>query len=106
VLLLGVAKVVGSVITGRGRPRYAFYSAAITAPLTLALYFGLIPPFHAWGAAIASSVSYAGGAVLGVVFFRRVTTIGLREAFLPTRADLADYRLAATLARSRLARSR
>ena len=34
------------------------YSGAISVPITLALYFGLIPPFHAWGAAVGSSVSY------------------------------------------------
>jgi O-antigen/teichoic acid export membrane protein len=106
VLLLGVSKVVGSVITGRGRPRYALYAAAISAPLTLALYFVLIPLFDEWGAAFGSSLSYAGGALLGLVFFRRATTIGLRRAFLPTRDDVADYRAAALLARERFARSR
>lgn len=106
VLLIGVGKIVGSAIIGRGRPRYALYGAAISVPLTLGLYLGLIPPFGAWGAAIGSSISYAASSVLGLIFFRRVTAIGLRRAFVPTREDLTDYRLAATLARSRLARSR
>ena len=57
--MLGVAKILSSAIVGRGYPRYTLYTGAITVPITLALYFGLIPPFHAWGAAIASSVSYA-----------------------------------------------
>ena len=106
VLLLGVGKIIGSAVTGRGHPRYALYGATILLPLTLGLYFGLIPPFDAWGAAIASSVSYGATAILGLVFFLRVTAIGLRAALLPTRDDLADYRSAATLARSRFARSR
>lgn len=106
VLLLGVGKIVGSAVTGRGHPRYALYGASIGLPLTLGLYLGLIPVFDAWGAAIASSLSYAATAVVGVYFFRRVTAIGLREAFVPTRRDLADYRFAATLARSRFARGR
>jgi O-antigen/teichoic acid export membrane protein len=106
VLLLGVGKILSSVVTGRGYPRYALYGAAFAVPLTLALYLGLIPPFDAWGAAGASSLSYAASAVLAAVFFRRVTEIGLREAFVPTRHDLTDYRAAAVLARSRLARGR
>jgi O-antigen/teichoic acid export membrane protein len=106
VLLLGVGKILGSVITGRGYPRYALYGGAATMLLTLALYLGLIPPFDAWGAAIASSVSYTANAALGLFFFRRVTSIGLRHAFMPTRGDLTDYRTAAVLARSRFARSR
>jgi O-antigen/teichoic acid export membrane protein len=106
VLLLGVGKVFGSVVTGRGYPRYALYAVTIVLPLTLVLYFGLIPPFDAWGAAIASSVSYALTAVIGLLFFLRVTTIGLRFALVPTRNDITDYRVAATLVRNRLARTR
>jgi O-antigen/teichoic acid export membrane protein len=100
VLLLGVGKVLGSVVTGRGYPRYALYTAAISAPLTLGLYFGLIPPFHASGAAIASSLSYALSAVIVLVFFRRVTGIALRTALLPGREDVADYGALFRLARS------
>jgi O-antigen/teichoic acid export membrane protein len=106
VLLIGVAKILGSAVSGRGYPRYALFGGAITMPLTLGLYFGLIPPFHAWGAAAASSISYAFTALLGVFFFRRVTRIALREAFVPRRADIGDYRTAAALARSRFARTR
>jgi O-antigen/teichoic acid export membrane protein len=106
VLLLGISKVVGSAIIGRGRPQYALYAAAISVPLTLALYFALIPPFGEWGAAIGSSVSYTCGALLGLVFFRRATVIALRDAFMPTRGDLSDYRTAANLARDRFVRGR
>jgi O-antigen/teichoic acid export membrane protein len=106
VLLLGVGKILGSVVTGRGYPRYGLYGAAVSMPLTLALYLGLIPVFGAWGAAAASSLSYAASAALATVFFRRVTVIGLREAFVPTRDDLTDYRAATVLARSRFARGR
>jgi O-antigen/teichoic acid export membrane protein len=100
VLLLGVGKVLGSVVTGRGFPRYALYTAAISMPLTLGLYLGLIPPFHAWGAAIASSLSYALSALIALVFFRRATGIALRTALLPGREDVADYGVLFRLARS------
>jgi O-antigen/teichoic acid export membrane protein len=106
VLLIGVGKILGSAIAGRGYPRYALYGGAVSVPLTLGLYFGLIPQFDAWGAAVGSSISYAFSALLGAFFFKRVTRIGLREAFVPTREDLSDYRTAAELARTRFGRIR
>jgi O-antigen/teichoic acid export membrane protein len=45
VLLLGIGKILSSAIAGRGYPRYALYASAISMPLTLALYFALIPIF-------------------------------------------------------------
>ena len=90
-LMLGVAKVLGSVVTGRGFPRYALYSSLVQAFAALALYFGLIPIFHAWGAAIGSSLSYAFGTVVSLVFVKKVTAIGFRQAFVPRADDVADY---------------
>jgi O-antigen/teichoic acid export membrane protein len=100
VLLLGIGKVLSSVTAGRGHPRYALWVAAIVAPVTLILYFGLIPTLDAWGAAIASSVSYALTAVLTYVFFQRVTRIRMREALLPRAEDIADYAGLLRLARA------
>ncbi len=101
VLLVGVGKILSSAIAGRGYPRYSLYVGMFTVPLTLALYFALIPPYGAWGAAIGSSVSYGFTALLTLAFFRRVTRIGLHEGFVPRREDVADYRTAALLARDR-----
>jgi O-antigen/teichoic acid export membrane protein len=100
VLLLGIGKVVSSAIAGRGYPRYVLYSGAISVPITLSLYFALIPALNAWGAAIGSSISYALTALLTLVFFRRVTSIRLRAAFLPRVDDVADYGNLARLART------
>jgi O-antigen/teichoic acid export membrane protein len=101
VLMLGIGKILSSAIAGRGYPRYTLYVGLISVPLTLGLYFALIPPFDAWGAAAGSSISYGLTALLTLVFFRRLTHIGLREGLVPTREDLADYWLAASLARDR-----
>ena len=106
VLLLGIGKILSSVVAGRGYPRYALYVSALSMPLTLALYFTLIPAFGSYGAAIASSISYGFTALVTWAFFRRVVRLGIREAFAPTRLDVADYRDAARLARSRFSRSR
>ena len=99
-LMLGVAKVLGSVVTGRGYPRYALYSSIVQAFAALALYFGLIPTFHAWGAAAGSSLSYAFTTVVSLVFVRKVTAIGFRDAFVPRADDMADYRGLVRLARA------
>jgi O-antigen/teichoic acid export membrane protein len=100
VLLLGIGKVLSSAIAGRGYPRYVLYSGAISMPITLALYLTLIPVFDAWGAAIASSISYSLTALLTLIFFLRVTPIRLREAFVPRAEDVADYGSLARLART------
>ena len=42
---LGTGKVLASVITGRGWPRYNLYTSAIVAAITLSLYFTMIPAF-------------------------------------------------------------
>jgi O-antigen/teichoic acid export membrane protein len=98
--MLGVAKVLSTVVTGRGYPRYALYASVVQASAALGLYFGLIPPFNAWGAAAASSLSYAFATVVALFFVRKVTAIGLREAFVPRADDVADYVGLARLARA------
>jgi O-antigen/teichoic acid export membrane protein len=90
-LMLGIAKILSSATVGRGYPRFSLYTGLISVPITLALYFGLIPAFHAWGAAIGSSVSYGITALIVLLFFRRVVSIGLRETFVPRVEDVADY---------------
>jgi O-antigen/teichoic acid export membrane protein len=100
-LMLGIGKILFSATAGRGHPRYALYSGAISVPVTLALYFGLIPPLHAWGAAIGSSVSYALTALIALFFFKRVTALGFRETFVPRAEDIADYGGLARLALGR-----
>jgi O-antigen/teichoic acid export membrane protein len=104
VLLLGVAKILAAAIAGRGKPRYTLYSSLISVPLTLGLYFTLIPTAGAHGAALASCISYLLTSGLTYAFFRQVADVGPRRAFVPGRSDFADYRFAATLARQRFGR--
>ena len=91
VLALGVGKVLGSVVAGRGKPRYNLYTGLLVAIITLALYFTLIPAFGAWGAAIGSSISYLATTAIAAAFFRRVLDIPLSDALIPTAADLRNY---------------
>jgi O-antigen/teichoic acid export membrane protein len=91
VLALGAGKVLASVITGRGWPRYNLYTSAIAAVITVALYFTLIPAFGEWGAAAASSTSYLATALISAAFFRTVLGISLSAALIPTAADIRNY---------------
>jgi O-antigen/teichoic acid export membrane protein len=99
-LLFGIGKILSSGVTGRGYPRYALYAGGISAGAALILYFGLIPVFHEWGAATASSLVYAFGALLVFMFFRRVTALGMRESFVPRAEDVTDYGGLVRLARA------
>jgi O-antigen/teichoic acid export membrane protein len=105
VVVVGVAKVMSAVVTGRGFPRYALFATIITVPVSVGLSLLLIPPLHAVGAAIASSISYAITLGLSLPILRRATPIRLRDALVPTRADVTDYLTAFRLARTHLHRA-
>jgi O-antigen/teichoic acid export membrane protein len=89
----GMAYGFSSVIVGRGHPGYILRATAIVTPLTVLLYFLLIPKFGATGAAVASTLSYTGTFVLYWLYFRRVSGISKLRALLPGRAEIEDYRL-------------
>lgn len=90
-LLLGLARVSGSVLVGRGNPRYPLYNLLLTVPPTVVAYILVIPESGATGAAIVSSLSYTLTAVISLVFFRRVTGIRWGDALVPRREDLRTY---------------
>lgn len=104
---IGIAKVMTAVTSGRGHPRYQLYIGLISAPLTLGLYFAAIPPFGAWGAAVATTVSYVSTTLASWIVFRRVTGLGA-DTLVPTRTELHDMREAVSAVvgrvRSRLRR--
>ena len=102
VALLGIASPMASTIVGRGHPGYSLAITLVVTPLTIVLYVLLIPPLHARGAALGSSISYALSAVLVAVFYRRVVGESVLKRLLPTRSELADYRALAGHLRARL----
>jgi O-antigen/teichoic acid export membrane protein len=91
VLALGLGRVFFAIVIGRGRPRYPLYTVLITVPPTVAGYLLVIPDHGATGAAIVSCASYLLTAVITFAFFRHLTGIGARRAFIPERADLRAY---------------
>jgi O-antigen/teichoic acid export membrane protein len=65
----------------RGRPRLSLAVSAASGVATLALGLLLIPMFGVNGAALASSLGYAAGAVLAWLLFARLTRLKPEAAF-------------------------
>jgi O-antigen/teichoic acid export membrane protein len=104
--LLAMSAPLFAAIVGRGRPQLSLLCAGIVTPLTVILFVLLIPPFHAPGAALASSVSYATMFGLAAWFYGRVTGENPVRLMLPTRAEFADFRTVAAGAWSAINRGR
>jgi len=91
VTILGVGKIAMTAVNGKGFTIYTLYVALVTAPVTMLLYFTLIPSLGATGGAIASSISYALTTVLAIYFFARAGVAPLRSALVPGKSELRDY---------------
>jgi O-antigen/teichoic acid export membrane protein len=91
VAMFGLSFVLVAITNGRGRPGYSLVTAAIATPVTVLLYFLLIPSFEGEGAALTSTLSYGITFLLSAMFFRRVTGARILPLLLPTRAEVADY---------------
>jgi O-antigen/teichoic acid export membrane protein len=102
VVALSLGKSLSAVITGRGKPQYALWTTAVTVPLSIVLYFTLIPVLGGYGAALGSTLSYFTSTALALLWFRRTTHIPLRTAVVPSGAELRDYRDALLNVRQRL----
>ena len=90
--VIGIAGVFSSTIVGRGKPVYSLYSALIVTPVTMALYFSLIPWLGATGAALASTISYSLSFVVASAFYHRTTGRRVDRVLLPTRSEFDDLR--------------
>ncbi|HOS42343.1 MAG TPA: polysaccharide biosynthesis C-terminal domain-containing protein [Armatimonadota bacterium] len=101
---MGLARVLGADIAGRGFPRYGALAAWITLVVTVLLDLLLIPRALAlpglpalyglgWGingAAVASSAAYTVSLLVLTIAYRRLTGIALRDLFLPRLAEFAE----------------
>lgn len=102
VVMIGIAGVLAANVVGRGRPEYSLYGTLIVTPPTIAAYALLIPEYGIFGAAAASTGSYAASLVVTFFFFRRAAGAGRARDLLPSRDEIADYRLLAGRVRARL----
>jgi Na+-driven multidrug efflux pump len=65
----------------------------VAAVVTLVLDFALIPPFGVIGAALASVIAYTTYGVASLIMLHRISGIPVRRLLVPTREDIAAYRL-------------
>ena len=84
---LAISRLLAGDLKGRGRPGLVSISAAAALIATVILDVTLIPRFGIEGAAVASVVAYAIGAIVLAVGYRRTTGAPLR-GFVPTLADV------------------
>ncbi|HEV3318132.1 MAG TPA: oligosaccharide flippase family protein [Solirubrobacteraceae bacterium] len=93
VWFLGLGGVIQSDLSGRGRPGASSKLAGVAAVVTLVLDFALIPPFGVIGAALASVIAYTTYGVASLIMLHRISGIPVRRLLVPTREDIAAYRL-------------
>jgi O-antigen/teichoic acid export membrane protein len=91
--LLAMTNPLSAIVTGRGRPDLMLRTNVVVVPVTVGLYVLLIPRFHAEGAALGSSLSYALSFVLIAAAYGRLTKVSALRQMLPTRDELSDYRV-------------
>lgn len=101
VAAVGLSNVLWGTTIGKGKAAYALYGTLVITPATLGLYLWLVPALSAYGAALASSVSYAATLAMSFFFFARTTGIRRLGELMPGRAELGDYRVVAARARRR-----
>ena len=104
--LVGISSVLAATIVGRGKPIFSLYGALVVTPSTVLLYALFIPWLHAEGAALASTLSYAGSFVVTAWFYGRVTRRSALPLLLPTRSEVDDLRAVPGAIRARLAAAR
>lgn len=107
VWMLGIGVVIQGDLSGRGRPGLASTLAGVSAFVTVALDFALIPSLGTIGAALASVCGYSTLGVISVLALHRVSGISVRTLVVPTRSDLRGYwsAISARLRRMRAAGS-
>lgn len=91
-LLLGVGMAAVSILLGRGEAMRVLRVGLAVVPATVLACLLAIPSGGATAAAIVSSCSYAGFALLAVGQLHAVSGLALGGLLVPRRADLDDYR--------------
>jgi O-antigen/teichoic acid export membrane protein len=88
ILAMSLQQVLGSALSGRGRPLPVTLGAGVGFVANVALNLVWIPQYGIVGAALASSVSYTLVAVMVMVAYLRITGSRLSEVLLLKREDL------------------
>jgi stage V sporulation protein B len=84
---LSLTRIIAADLKGRGRPGLVSWASLLAAAATVVLDLLLVPPFGIVGAAIASLLAYAAGAVVILLLYRLATDARL-SALVPTLSDV------------------
>jgi O-antigen/teichoic acid export membrane protein len=101
ITLFGPAIVLASYIAGLGRQKLNMYVSIVALVVTIAFDLLLIPPLAGYGAAIASTLSYATTAVLTFAVASRMGSLTLVDMLIPRREDLGMARIVLETIRGR-----
>jgi O-antigen/teichoic acid export membrane protein len=92
VVAFSIANVLGSFVTGIGRPGLILATSVLGLVVTVPMDLILIPVMGITGAAIASTASYSVSALAMLVVFARYSGVGLASAVFVRSSDLAFIR--------------
>jgi O-antigen/teichoic acid export membrane protein len=92
ILVANIFQVIGNDLMGRGKPMLPTWIALVGLGWSVILYFALIPPFGARGAAIASTLVYSLEAGIAVIILSRSAKLSIRRLLIPDHQDLLVYR--------------
>lgn len=96
-VLYSATRPFNSFVAGQvGKPGVVSAVGAISAIASIAVYLLLIPPLHAAGAALGSTVVYAGAFAASAIIYSRQSGVGLWDALHPRRSDFAIYKATST----------
>ncbi|GAB1405341.1 Polysaccharide biosynthesis protein [anaerobic digester metagenome] len=87
ILMVIAFRIVSGQLSGMGRPDVAIKAFTPALLVNVGLNYLLIPKYGAWGAVMATNLSYAMATFIYVVMFARVTGIQVRAIFTFSRAD-------------------
>ncbi|MBW6459733.1 MAG: flippase [Bacteroidales bacterium] len=88
VVLMIIFRILSGQLAGMGKPQLSIYIFAPALALNIGLNYLLIPPHGALGAAIATNISYAVGAVGYWIIFARHTGCGYLEIIRFRKGDV------------------
>jgi len=89
ILFYTITSIVSSHFAGRGRPGINAIISSIAFVVTIILDILLIPRWGIIGASLATSFSYIISMLATVIFFNRVSKLGLKEILIFKRSDFS-----------------
>ena len=90
-LISSTGSLTSAYLCGIGKVIYSTIITSTELIINIVLNIILIPIYGILGAAIASSICYSYGALLGIFFFLKNTDINLKDIYLIKKSDLSIY---------------